>query len=177
MELTGFVSKLKASYGFLSGGFSNAMGTVVPASVTYDNSATSGIFNPSVGKVDMQSFPPQLCASGTASAPDCIFVYRGANVKANTIGTAAADYAVVATGLSQAACQQYNQDTYQSKTIPSSGVAASAWRSASVTLTAPTDTATAAVDLTGIAAVYGWDSGCLSTTDGNYVWFGVLLAN
>lgn len=167
-------SNIVTQAGYLAGGF-NLMVTNGTAAntITFDTAATTGLFNPTSGGTQQQTADPNDFASVTA--PDGFWIYKGANLKANNIGiTANADYAVILTGLKSGVCQQLNQNMHGSTTIPASAITAAAWRAGGVTATAPTDTT--AVDLTAIAAVFNWDRGCMSTSDGNYVYFHVLLA-
>lgn len=167
-------SDIRMQGGFLGGGFNNMVTNGTAANtITFDTTDTTGLFNPTSGGTAQQTPDPNSFLS-PLGAGEGFWIYKGANVKGNNIGTTAADYTTVISGLKSGVCQQLNSDLHGSITVPTStGIAEATWVGAA-TSTSPTDTT--AVDISAIAGVVNWDKGCMQTSDGKYVYFHVIMA-
>lgn len=151
-----------------------AKGSSVTSIVFNATDTNYGLFNPTVGAASAQSVNASALLP-TLTGNEGKWIYRPAKLIANGVGTAAADYAVVVGGLSQTTCQQVNLQMHNSVTIPAAGVAEVAFYSAGA-LTDSTDNTTAITDLSGVAGVLNWESGCVSTSDATpvYVYYNVV---
>lgn len=119
---------------------------------------------------------PNANAVSSVTFPSGAWIYNATGFKGNAIGTAAVDQAMVVFGVKDAICAQINNRLRGSTAIPVSGLAV-----ATVTTgaTAAAPTATGAADISAVAAVAGWDSGCMTTLEGadKNMFFRVLKAN
>jgi len=108
--------------------------------------------------------------------PNGNWIYKKTGFKGNGVGTAADDQVIVAIGIKDSVCGQINSRMYGSTAIPASGLANTAFDTGA-TVAAPSSTN--AADVSAVAGVAGWTSGCVSTTTGadNNVYFRVLKAN
>lgn len=178
------VSGLLASAGYINAGFDSVALNGTPlASVTFDSTTTTGMFNPSTGGAAPQSLDPTLF--GRSSSLDGYWIYRKNEIALNTVGTASAEYTIMLSGLKQAICQQINTTLRGSSTIPVLTINDATLVGTTVTSTSPTSVLGASVDL-GLAASFspavttanpGWLNGCYaSATASNYVYIHTLLA-
>ena len=111
-----------------------------------------------------------------ATAAEGVWVYNGTAFKGHTVGTTAADQAILLAGIKDTICQRINNTLYGKTEVPA------------ITVTTPTASATslvpttaAAVDLltaTPAGVPTGWTSGCIGTgtADSNF-YFRILRAN
>jgi hypothetical protein len=180
-------SGLLASAGYVSTGFDAViLGGQSATAVTFDSTASTGIFNPTAGgaapqPLDPSLFDPTLLALNTIHgywAYRVITTTRAPAVALNNVGTVSAEYVIMASGLKQSVCEQINTALHGSATIPDSGVSNAILLGAATppTATTPTGFTTgAAIDLSAILGTVGWLSGCyLAGT--NYVYIHTLLA-
>jgi hypothetical protein len=188
---TSKVASLLASGGFINTGFDAVtLGGTVPAAVTFDTTAATGVFNPTTGGASPQPLDPSLFAR--TSAIDGYWVYRGDGITMKGVGVPATpDYTMIVSGLKLSICQQINNTLHGTAlaTAPVSLGAVDALIIGAPTAAAPsiaTVTANAlAFDLSAVAALTaaynGWMSGCYATntvvgTGVNYVYIHTLLA-
>jgi hypothetical protein len=174
---TSKVSGMLASGGYISTGFDAVtLAGTSPASVTFDTTATTGIFNPTSGGAAVQPLDPTLFSR--TNTTDGYWIYRGSDVKLQGVGVGAnADYTMMVSGLKLAVCQQINYTLHGTTlaTVPSALGIADATLFGAPTAAVPTVTSLA-VDLTAVG-VSGWANGCYSTSTGsNYVYIHTLLA-
>jgi hypothetical protein len=185
---TSKVSGLLISAGYINTGFDAVtLGGQLPAAVTFDTAANTGVFNPTVGGAAQQSLDPTLFAR--SGAIDGYWVYRGDGVTMKGIGVAGtADYTMMVSGLKQSICQQINYALHGTSlvTAPTSlGVADALVIGAPTAATpsiAPVTTNGLVFDLSAVAAAAtGWANGCYATTTVvgtgvNYIYIHTLLA-
>jgi hypothetical protein len=181
---TSKVSGLLTSGGYINTGFDAVtMGGTTPASVTFDVTALTGVFNPTSGGASPQSLDPTLFQgrAGAAGLLDGYWIYRGSAVTLNGVGTAAADYTMMVSGLKLSVCQQIN-NTLHGTALTIAPTTLTAFTDALLLGTAPLPTAatptqtTTAADLSALGTS-GWMNGCYATTTaGNYVYIHTLLA-
>lgn len=122
---TARASSLLASAGYIGAGFDSVLlsGTTA-GSVTFD-SGSAGVFNPSTGGASPQTLDPGLftdvstpaTATVAASGVHGYWIYRKNDIKLNGVGTASAEYTIVASGLKQSVCQQINSMLYGSSVV------------------------------------------------------------
>jgi len=173
---TSKVSALLASAGYINTGFDAVtLGGTTPALVTFDTTATTGVFNPTSGGAAQQSLDPTLFAR--TSAIDGYWVYRGGYVTLNGVGVAAtADYTMMVSGLKLSICQQINNTLHgiALNVAPSTLTAFSD----ALLIGAPTGASPSTVTVSDISLLgtSGWTNGCYKTTDNNYVYIHTLLA-
>jgi hypothetical protein len=146
------------------------------SAITYDMNTVTGLFNPTVGSTSYQR-PSASYFSGAPVAVPSVrqsWVYKGSLLTANNVGTAAAETsAFVLRGLALKVCQEINTYLYQSPTIPASAKTAALFVADAATDAVTPITDVSALDLSGVAAINRWSSGCVSTTEGEYVYFTV----
>jgi hypothetical protein len=121
---------------------------IAPASVTFDATANTGLFNPNAGGAQPQTAP--------ASAQTTVAAWAYHSAKIVGVGTTAGvDYVVALGKLRDTVCTQINLALYNSATIPASGVASAAWTTGST------------LDLSaGVTGIDNRPEGCVSTTGG-----------
>ena len=101
-------SALMTSAGYITTGFDSVtLSGQTPGSVTFDTTTGTGVFDPSSGGATLQSIDPDMLARQTASL-DGIWIYRSNAITMKGVGTAAADYTIMVSGLKKAICQQIN---------------------------------------------------------------------
>ncbi|MBV5333079.1 hypothetical protein JZU54_05940 [bacterium] len=176
------------SGGYINTGFDAVtLSGQLPAAVTFDTVALTGIFNPTSGGAAQQSVDPTILAR--SSAIDGYWVYRGDNVTMKGVGVAGtSDYTMMVSGLKQSICQQINYALHGTSllTAPVSLAAADAAIIGAPTAATPSIapvTANGVVfDLSAVAlAATGWMNGCYATTTVvgtgvNYIYIHTLLA-
>jgi hypothetical protein len=197
------VSSLLTSAGYITTGFAAiTLGGTDPANVTFSNTNTSstvGIFNPVSGGVMQQTLDPSMFqlrdvttdpTNPQLQSTDGFWIYR-ANfsavapatppvVRLNGVGIDAnADYVIMASGLKKGVCSQINTTLHGTSTIPSTGLSDAALvgpatGGSAVSKSNPVSATTA--DLTGVADIARWMSGCVEGTANNYVYFHTVLA-
>jgi len=184
---TSKVSGLLSSGGYVNTGFDSVIlnGTTA-ANLTFDSTAATGVFNPSSGGASPQTLDPTLLAR--TGALDGYWVYRGNDVTMKGVGTVAADYTMMVSGLKKSICQQLNNTLHGTSlaTNPTSLGALDAAVIGAPTVNTPSVAAVSgnsvAFDLSAVgAATTGWLNGCYATTtvvgaDVNYVYIHTLLA-
>lgn len=145
------------------------------ANITFipNTAGTGNMLDPTTG---IQSPKPNSNAIRTgATVPDGLWVYNPTAFKGATVGTTAADQAIVLSGIKDSVCSRINNTLYGSTVLPVLSAAAPV---TSATAAAPTTAA--AIDLSSIAATppTGWTSGCIATgtADSNF-YFRILKAN
>ncbi|MEY4593363.1 MAG: hypothetical protein RIR18_2258 [Pseudomonadota bacterium] len=183
-------SALLTSAGYLTTGFDAVtLSGQTASSVTFDNTATTGVFDPTAGGASLQAVDPSILARTTAGI-DGIWVYNGSRVTMKGVGGAlnSPDYTVMVSGIKKAICQQINNTLHGTSlaTNPTSLAAldpAVVGTALNITSTGSIGTsAAAAFDLSAVAAAStGWMDGCYATTtvvgsDVNYVYIHTLLA-
>jgi hypothetical protein len=185
---TSKVSALVTSGGYINTGFDAVtMGGTTPATVTFDTTANTGVFNPTSGGATEQSLDPTLFAR--TSAIDGYWVYRGNDVTMKLVGVAATpDYTMMLSGLKLSVCQQINNTLHGTSllTAPVSLAALDAGVIGAPTSLAPSVAAVTAnplaFNLSAVAAAAnGWMNGCYATTTVvgtgvNYIYIHTLLA-
>lgn len=145
--------------------------TFIPADTGVNN-----ILNPTTG---LQTPTPSTTAVINSTFPNGAWIYKSAGFKGNGIGTVAADQAVIVPGVKDGVCQHINHrqhGTALTDTIPESGLVNTAFTTGAL---AATPSSSNAADISAVAAVAGWMSGCVSTTTGadNNVYFAVMKSN
>lgn len=134
-----------------------------PASVTFDATATTGIFNIDTGAATTQKVDPSVLASATPASEEGFWVYGLNNLDMASVGTAAADYTVLVFGLKTGICQQLNytlNGAALNAAIPTAGSTIAAL------VGTPTAGTPVAAPLTPPQIVAGGNpSGCYATTD------------
>lgn len=151
----------------MRGGFEKMMVSGLSiATVTFDTTAATGLFNPTDGGA-VQQFPPAESLLTTTNQ----WVYKvdgssNAVVKLKGIGvTATEDYMIALADLKQAVCEQINKLLYGSTTVPTLSVGAAAdWNTAVTTL-----------DLSADNAVDKKPEQCVKTTDSKYVFYKTVV--
>lgn len=170
------VSSLISSAAYLRTGFDSVvLSGTAPASVSFDEAATTGIFNIDTGAATKQAVDPTLLASAVAD-PKGYWVF-GSNVAGMaSIGTAASDYTVMVAGLKKGICQQLNNTlngtALTAEPVVTTGVTTAALLP-SVTSVSPLvafNTASVAIPAAGQA------SGCYATTTGDFVFIHTVYA-
>jgi hypothetical protein len=183
---TSKVSGLITSGGYINTGFDAVLlGGTVPASVTFDTTATTGIFNPTSGGASQQALDPTLfvdvhtpaTATAAASGLHGYWIYRRSDISLNTVGTAATEFTMLVSGLKQGICQQINLSLYGVNTIPTlTGFTEALLVAGSPPGVASNNTVTGlSANLTTLG-IAGRMNGCYSTTDPFYVYIHTLLA-
>lgn len=134
--------------------------------------STNNILNPTTG---IQKPVSNANMFTNTTFPNGAWIYQ-TGIKGNGIGTTAAEAAIVVTGLKDGVCQQINNRSYGSTAIPASGLANTAFTTGA---TALLPSSSNAADISAVAGVAGWMSGCVTTLQGvdNNVYFRVLKAN
>lgn len=184
---TSKASGLLTSAGYINTGFDSVtLAGITPASVTFDTTATNGVFNPTSGGASWQTLDPS--AFDTGSALFGYWIYRGNDLRLNGVGTSLAatasnDYTVIALGIKEAICRQINNSLHGTSLTATydaanglllTGQTNLLLAGAAVTASPSTGTGTL-VNLTALGTA-GWSSGCYKTADGNYVYIHTLLA-
>lgn len=163
IQSTGFVQQASS----LSSAFGTMLNTgVAPSLITFDNASGTGLFNPNDGALEAMVSPTQSLTAAAVAAGNS-WVYRS-NVKVAGVGTGAPTYAVNLVGIRQQACQQSDNSLYGTAlaaTPWASGLTAAAWSNAAT-----------AIDLSGAALLAGKPRACVATSDGQYVYYEVLMA-
>jgi len=188
---TSKVSGLLISGGYINTGFDAiTMGGQLPAAVTFDAAANTGVFNPTSGGATPQSLDPTLFqlrgALNTMSTLDGYWIYRGADVTLQNVGVpATADYTMMVSGLKLSICQQIN-NTLHGTALATAPSTLTGYTDA-LLLGAPTSVPPAVISITGVPVnlsvlgTAGWMNGCYATTTitagvANYVYIHTLLA-
>lgn len=181
---TAKVSSLLTSAGYINTGFDAVtLNGISPSAVTFDATATTGIFNPTSGGASVQSVDPTILVRNLPI--DGYWVYRGGAVTMYNVGVALnADYTIMLSGLKKGICQQINNTlhgTALSATPPPAGTSPYADSDVIGTPTSTTPASNAVFTVAATAAASGWLSGCYATTTGvgtdvNYVYIHTLLA-
>jgi hypothetical protein len=163
IQSTGFVQQASS----LSGAFGTMLnGGLAPNLVTFDSASGTGLFNPNDGALEALNPPTQSLTPAAVTSANT-WVYRS-NLKVAGVGTGAATYAVDLVGIRLQACQQANNSLYGTAltlTPWASGLTAAAWNATGT-----------AIDLSGVAGVSGKPRACVGTSDGQYVYYEVLMA-
>jgi hypothetical protein len=175
------VSGLLISAGYINTGFDAVtLAGASPTQVTFDTTATYGVFNPTSGGAAFQSLDPSLFVRQNPT--DGYWIYRGSDITLRGVGVAAnPDYTMLVSGLKLAVCQQIN-NTLHGVSLNTAPITLTAITDALLfgnTVTSSTPTVTGlSVDLSGIGTVAnsGWSNGCYMTTTNNYVYIHTLLA-
>lgn len=152
----------------------NEMSSRVTAStITFDTSASTGLFNPTIGGTSYVRPDPALFVGAPVAVPAArqAWVYKPNVFTANNVGTAAADSAFVLRGISQKACEEANRIVSSSATIPALGKSASTFVADAATDAVNPITDTTASDVSGAAGIARWTQGCGQTSDNEYVYF------
>lgn len=101
-------SNLIAQAAYLRTGFDSViLAGTAPVSVTFDDAATTGIFNIDTGAATTQQVDPAILAAPAAD-PLGFWVFGKNNGTVTSVGTTAADYTIIVGGLKQGICQQIN---------------------------------------------------------------------
>lgn len=144
-------------------------GGVAPGSVTFDNVANTGIFNPVAKYAVVPSPPPSIFASPTA---DKNFKFRRDVKLPTTPATAPSSIVAVLGDISLDACRSINSSLYGDALTATPAVSVhpgSAWYGA---------TDTALDDTTSVASNYlRRPEGCIRSNDSKYVYYKVLAEN
>ena len=144
----------------LDGAFSRMVANGQAATgVTFDTTATTGLFNPTTGTSRPANPPATAFTSGVPGT----WTYNKL-VKLNGVGTAAAaDYVVALTGLTSTVCAAINTKLVGAATIPNSTAASTAWAAGT------------AVDDSAVAGVNS--DVCVKGTDNVYVYAHAVFEN
>ena len=180
------VSGIMASAGSIATGFDAVMLNGQPASaVTFNTVANTGIFNPTAGGAAQQALDPSMFVlrnAGTMAVTDGYWIYRGGQIKLNGVGTNAAEYTMIISGLKESICTQINHTLYgtdlTTAPTPLTGFTDTLLlgNATAPTITSPIGVTTIAPDLSSILPA-GRMNGCYQTvTDLNYVYIHTLLA-
>jgi hypothetical protein len=169
---TARASAILGQAGYLQSGFDAMVSTGVdPSKITFDQTATYGLFNASTGGAQTQ-LVDQSAISGV-TAQDGFWAYRKTAMKATGVGsgaTSTGSYGVVLSGLRQQVCEQINKQLYGSTTVVTHATLTKSAVISNATKTSPTDTTTM-TDFTGAGGTSSWDRGCFQTKDSTYVYF------
>ena len=112
-------------------GYAFAIGSgITPANVTFDDSATTGLFNSVKNWAVKPTMSEKACSAITGGA--CAWTLKK-DVIVTNVGTGSADVILAVTGLKAGVCEQIHAELYPSETrdtlgtnIPVSGIAGSA---------------------------------------------------
>jgi hypothetical protein len=181
---TSKVSGLLASAGYIKTGFDAVtLGGTLPASVTFDTTDTTGVFNPTTGGAVPQSVDPTLIDSTLLAANNIYgyWIYRKNALTISGVGVgvgvaATADYTMMVAGLKQGICQQINNTLHgislitAPPTIAIADIALVGALAGPPTAAAPTNAGNAQ------AVTSTWMNGCYTTADSHYVYIYTLLA-
>ncbi len=175
---TAKASSLLTSAGYIKTGFDSVLlSGIVPGNITFDATASTGMFNPNTGGAIPQPLDPTLFVTGAANPR---WIYRSNAMSLENVGgtaSAAGDYAVIAPGLKLSVCQQINNLLHGTPLTTPPGALSLADAAVIGTVVAPNTSTTAAV-LTGNGEpINGNLNGCYITdTDLTYVYVHTLLA-
>jgi hypothetical protein len=163
-------SNLLASAAYIRTGVDSVvLAGTSPASVTFDDAATTGIFNIDTGAATAQKIDPSVLASATPASGEGIWIYGLNVIDMVSVGTAAADYTVVVAGLKSGICQQLNYTVNGTAvtTTPTvlTNTLADIVGTADVSTFATSDAALSVVQI----AAGGNPSGCYTTSDGSNI--------
>lgn len=158
--------------GTLASAFHNMEARGITAStVTHDMNATTGIFHPTVGTTTYVRPPASVFVAGVPSVRQAWVYKGGAALQGNGIGTAAAEYAFVLRGLTRGICEEINNHLYGSTVIPATTNTAATFVADAATDAVTPITDTTAVNMSAVAGVSRWMSGCVASSDTQYVYF------
>lgn len=152
----------------------NEMKQRVPLStITYDMAVTTGLFNPTDGGTSYIRPDASLFEGAPVTVPAVrkAWVYKPNAFTANNVGTAAADSAFVVRGISLKACQEVNKAAKLSTAIPALGKAAALFVPDAATDAVTPITDTTVADVSAVADIARWTSGCGRSTEGEYIYF------
>jgi hypothetical protein len=185
---TSKAASLLASAGYIKTGFDSVLlnGTI-PSAIRFDDTATTGIFNPSSGGAVEQNLDPSIFVAATSNP---YWIYRSNMISLEDVGGTAnstGDYSVIAPGLKQAICQQINNMLFGTPvtTAPplltvtlAQLVTGDALGGTAPTLSRFATVSSGTTDLSASAElVNGKLSGCYTTASPtNYVYIHTLLA-
>jgi hypothetical protein len=165
-------SNLIAQAAYLRTGFDSViLAGTSPASVTFDSTATTGIFNLDTGAATKQQIDPSILAAPSAGVLG-YWVFGKDVMQITSVGTPLGDYTVLIGGLKQSICQQLNttlNGTNIASAAPLLAGTTAATIGAAVTSADPTTDLTVSASVLVPATGDGTPSGCYQTTDGDYV--------
>jgi hypothetical protein len=175
-------SSLLTSAGYVNAGFTGVTlnGTAASA-VTFDTTATTGMFNPTTGAATQPSLDPTLFADTSATTGYWIYAKNG--IKLNNVGIDTnADYTILASGLKKGVCQQINNTLHGTAlNVDPTTFAVNTVALLAASATAASPLASVAVDLSAGGtdpSTSGWSNGCYGTFDTPtvYVYIHTVLA-
>jgi hypothetical protein len=161
-------SNLLASAAYIRTGVDSVvLAGTSPASVTFDDTATTGIFNIDTGAATVQKVDPSVLASATPASEEGYWIYGLNSLDMASVGTATADYTIMVLGLKTGICQQLNY-TVNGTALTTTPTALTE------SIAALVGTPTAASPLSTLAgpiaiAAGGNPNGCYTTSDGSNV--------
>ncbi|NJM31891.1 MAG: hypothetical protein HC848_02075 [Limnobacter sp.] len=148
--------------------------TAVTSTMTFNSTATTGLFDPAARYASPQVMPASVFAAGAdttikSTAPAAGHWYFVENHSGNSVGTGTADPMVALPDIKQAVCQRINTMLYGSPTIPT----------ITYTLTdVTTDQAANLATSAGTAVPAGWAEGCYQLeTSSDYIYFKIVQEN
>lgn len=151
----------------LKDGFSRAMANnVSPSQISFDATSGTGIFDPTKGYVSPQVTPIKAYAGVTPAT--FVWTYNK-NIKVMNIGASGnADYVITLADVSVDICNRINNVIYNTNMDgpPPVGIG-----------TLADYTLGAAIDMSATAAVDSKPDLCLTTTDGKYIYYKVVVDN
>lgn len=138
-----------------------------PASVSFDATATTGIFNIDTGAATVQKVDPSVLASTAPASEEGYWIYGLNSLDMASVGTALPDYTIMVLGLKTGICQQLNY-TLNGTALT---VTPTALTQSIATLVGTPTAASPLSTLAGPIAIAagGNSSGCYTTTDGSNV--------
>jgi hypothetical protein len=168
------VSNLIASAAYMRTGVDSViLSGTSPASVSFDEVATTGVFNLDTGAATKQAVDPSVLASATPATTEGYWVYGKNIFDMGGVGTIAPDYTIMLLGLKTGVCQQIN-NTLNGTALT---VAPAALTEDIATLVGAPTAASPVTTLALTAApaanftitANGKPSGCFTTSDGSNV--------
>jgi hypothetical protein len=163
-------SNLLSSAAYLRTGFDSVvLAGSSPASVTFDDTATTGIFNINTGAATAQKIDPSVLATATPASGEGIWIYGLNAINMTSVGTTTEDYTILVAGLKTGICQQLNY-TVNGTPLTTTPTALTDNLGAIVGTAdvSTTPTTTIAANTITIAAG-GNPSGCYTTADGSNI--------
>lgn len=148
-------------------GFSRAMANnVSPSQISFDATSGTGIFDPTKGYVSPQTTPIKAYVGATPST--FLWTYNKAISIMNVGVSGNSDYVITLADLSIDVCNRINNILYNTSFAgpPPVGVG-----------TLANYLSSAVIDMSATAAVDGKPELCLTTSDGKYVYYKVVVEN
>lgn len=159
-------SGLVAQAAYLRTGFDSViLSGTAPASVTFDDTAVTGIFNLDTGAATPQQIDPSVLAAPSTGVLG-YWVYGLNNSVITSVGTTLGDYTIMVGGLKQSICQQINNTLNGTNIASAPELITETDAALFVGVTSASPVVTGAVAITVPASGSGTPSGCYQTDAG-----------